>query len=81
MSTIRALDPACGSGHFLTTTALLSVILRVKESLLIASNEKIDRYKLKKEIISENIFGIDIDRNAVEIARREALASAPNRRC
>ena len=67
ISEIRALDPSCGSGHFLT--ALLSVILRVKESLLIASNEKIDRYKLKKEIISENLFGVDIDRNAVEIAR------------
>jgi len=55
ISNIRALDPACGSGSL--PTALLSVILRVKESLLIANNEKVDRYKLKKEIISENIFG------------------------
>ncbi len=64
---LRVLDPACGSGHFLT--AMLSLILRVKESLLRAIPEDVDRYKLKREIISQNLFGVDIDENAVEIAR------------
>jgi SAM-dependent methyltransferase len=67
MDSIRVLDPACGSGHFLT--AMLSLILRVKESLMNAIGEKVDRYKLKRDIISHNLFGIDIDPNAVEIAR------------
>ena len=64
---LRVLDPACGSGHFLT--AMLSLILRVKESLLRAIPEDVERYKLKREIISQNLFGVDIDENAVEIAR------------
>jgi len=64
---VRILDPACGSGHFLTGT--LSQILRVKESLLKIIGEEIDRFKLKREIISKNLFGVDIDENAVEIAR------------
>ena len=64
---LRVLDPACGSGHFLTAT--LSLILRVKESLLRAIPEDVDRYRLKREIISQNLFGVDIDENAIEIAR------------
>lgn len=67
IDSIRVLDPACGSGHFLT--AMLSLILRVKESLMNAIGEKVDRYKLKRDIISHNLFGLDIDPNAVEIAR------------
>ena len=67
---IKVLDPAVGSGHFLT--AALSVILRVKISLLdliTPEDEEIDRYHLKKEIITHNLFGVDIDEHAVEIAR------------
>jgi type I restriction-modification system DNA methylase subunit len=64
---VRVLDPACGSGHFLT--AMLASILRVKESLLRAIGENVDRYRLKRDIISNNLFGVDIDQNAVEIAR------------
>jgi type I restriction-modification system DNA methylase subunit len=67
LDTIRVLDPACGSGHFLT--AMLSTILRVKENLLRSVGENVDRYHLKKEIIAKNIFGVDIDKHGVEIAR------------
>lgn len=67
LSTIRILDPACGSGHFLT--AALSQILRIKESLLRTIGENVDRYELKRDIVSQNLFGVDIDENAVEIAR------------
>jgi len=67
IDTVRILDPACGSGHFLTGT--LSRILRVKESLLKIAGREIDRCKLKRDIVSKNLFGVDIDENAVEIAR------------
>jgi len=67
VDTVRVLDPACGSGHFLT--AMLSLILRVKGSLLSAIGESVDRHRLKRDIISHNLFGVDIDPNAVEIAR------------
>ena len=64
---VRIIDPACGSGHFLTGT--LSKILQIKESLLKITGQTIDRGKLKKEIVSKNLFGVDIDENAVEIAK------------
>jgi type I restriction-modification system DNA methylase subunit len=67
LDSIRVVDPACGSGHFLTAT--LSTILRVKENLMRSVEEDVDRYHLKKEIISKNIYGVDIDENGVEIAR------------
>jgi len=67
IETIKILDPACGSGHFLT--AMLSQILRVKENLLRTLGEDVERYKTKRDIISQNLFGVDIDENAVEIAR------------
>ena len=67
LDTIKVLDPACGSGHFLTT--MLSRLLRVKENLMRSVDEDVDRYHLKKQIITRNIYGVDIDENGVEIAR------------
>lgn len=67
IGTIKILDPACGSGHFLT--AALAYFLRVKESLLRTIEDSVERYDLKRDIISQNVFGVDIDENAVEIAR------------
>lgn len=67
IETIKVLDPACGSGHFLT--AMLSHILRVKESLVRLIGGSIDRYQLKREIVSQNLYGVDINSIAVEIAR------------
>lgn len=67
IETIKILDPACGSGHFIT--AALSEILRIEEFLLKIIGEDFERYNLKKDIISKNLFGVDIDENAVEIAR------------
>jgi type I restriction-modification system DNA methylase subunit len=67
IDSVRVLDPACGSGHFLTGT--LSKILHIKESLLRIIGASIDRCKLKRDIVSKNLFGVDIDENAIEIAK------------
>lgn len=67
LDTIKIIDPACGSGHFLT--AALSYLLRIKVDLLKATNQPVDRYRLKRSIVCENLFGVDIDENACEIAR------------
>ena len=69
---LSVVDPACGSGHFLTTA--LEEIQRVRESLLrgLQHDEGIDardRYESKKEIALESIYGVDIDPVGVEIAR------------
>lgn len=67
METIRVLDPACGSGHFLTNAA--ASIARVEFSVLAQINENPDLFEIKKKIISSNIFGVDIDEVAVEITK------------
>jgi type I restriction-modification system DNA methylase subunit len=67
IDTVKILDPACGSGHFLTGT--LSEILHIKESLFRILGREVDRCKLKRDIISKNLFGVDMDENAVEIAK------------
>jgi hypothetical protein len=67
LDNVTVLDPACGSGAFLVTVAEL--IFRLKIEFLRLSGEKIDNYKIKLEIITNNIFGVDILRGAIEIAK------------
>lgn len=58
---IKVLDPACGSGSFLIK-ALEAISKRYHEF-------GVDNHFLKRQIILENIFGVDLDMQAVEIAR------------
>jgi adenine-specific DNA-methyltransferase len=84
MEKIKILDPACGSGSFLlgAYTCLLNYHLAYyakKENLAKAlKNEVIypskkDSYKLtikeKQNILLNNIFGVDIDAQAVEVTK------------
>lgn len=64
---IKVLDPACGSGHFLTSA--LKEIIFIKKHLIDASGMEYNYYLLKKETISNNIYGVDIEGAAVEIAK------------
>ena len=67
IDSIKILDPACGSGHFLTSA--LRFILLIKSSLLKASGIVPDNYELKRQIISRNLYGVDIEEAAVEITK------------
>lgn len=66
---IKVLDPACGSGSFLIKA--LEVI-----------NEKYKEFNYKGDemtkimILQENLFGVDLDEQAVEIARLNLLINA-----
>lgn len=62
-SNCKVLDPACGSGIFLIEA--LRKIIHKEEQL--NNYCKIDKNKLKK-IIENNIFGIDKDESAINIA-------------
>ncbi|MCC6824531.1 MAG: N-6 DNA methylase [Acidobacteria bacterium] len=64
---LKVCDPACGSGAYLL--GMLQELLHVREALFAA--EKVDpeaQYKWKREIIENNIYGVDIDRFATQIA-------------
>ncbi len=77
---VRILDPACGSGSFLIRAykeleAYWENIYKVKEGT--QENLKLDEaeefYSRKVEILKNNIFGVDLDPKAVEIAQLNLL--------
>jgi len=69
---LKTADPACGSGHFLTS--MMTAIYRVWEALYRGAHggdsptEK-ETYEARKDIALQSIYGVDIDPIAVEIAK------------
>ena len=61
---VKICDPAIGSGAF--PMGLLNELLHCREVL---SGEHIHRAEIKKSIIQNNIYGVDIEKGAVDIAR------------
>ena len=66
---LKAVDPACGSGAYLL--GLLQELVAIRRAL---QSEKLTAdpkflYKLKLHIISHNLYGVDIDPFATEIAK------------
>jgi hypothetical protein len=64
---IKVLDPACGSGAFLIKAS--EIILGLKRRLNYEIKEKKNFYDLKLDIITENIYGVDILAGAIEISK------------
>lgn len=60
---VRICDPAIGSGAF--PMGLLNELWRCREAV----EETSSRVELKKEIIENNIYGVDIEKGAIDIAR------------
>ena len=59
-------DPACGSGAYLL--GMLDELLRLGDCLLAPGTAQ-RRYERKLSIIQRNLYGVDIDPSAVQIAR------------
>ncbi|WP_334088632.1 Eco57I restriction-modification methylase domain-containing protein [Helicobacter typhlonius] len=66
ITSLKILDPAIGSGAF--PMGMLSEILEALHTLN-PSLSRQDIAKLKREIIEQQIYGIDIDADAIEIAK------------
>ena len=60
---VKICDPAIGSGAF--PMGLLNELWRCREAL----GTQMSRLQSKKEIIENNIYGVDIERGAIDIAR------------
>ena len=60
---VKICDPAIGSGAF--PMGLLNELWRCREAI----GTPLSRLQLKKEIIENNIYGVDIERGAIDIAR------------
>ncbi len=64
---VKICDPAIGSGAF--PMGLLNELVRCEEALVLGKEENRDRAHLKREIIKNNIYGVDIEKGAIDIAR------------
>ena len=64
LENVKICDPAIGSGAF--PMGLLNELLHCREVL---SGDHYDRAEIKKSIIQNNIYGVDIEKGAVDIAR------------
>ena len=80
ISKIKILDPACGSGSFLLG-AYKYLLNYYREYYSNKKSKDLKKYIIngklnlwfKKQILINNIFGVDIDSNAVEVAKLSLL--------
>ncbi len=63
---VKIVDPACGSGAFLV--GMLHVLMELYSHILKKMNERLNLFKTKKEIINNNLYGVDIKDWAVRVA-------------
>ncbi|MCE7948577.1 MAG: class I SAM-dependent DNA methyltransferase [Chloroflexi bacterium CFX4] len=65
---VRVCDPACGSGAYLL--GMMQELLRLRRALFDSHRvDDLNLYKRKLEIIQRNLYGVDKDPFAVNIAR------------
>ena len=78
---VKILDPSCGSGHFLITC--LDILSSIKTTIYKQMGRTSNIFEIKYGIITSNLFGIDIDPIAVELAKLRlwlSLISSMNHR-
>lgn len=64
---MRVCDPACGSGAYLL--GMMQELVRLRGRLFVAQHIGDDSaYKIKRSIIENNLYGVDKDQFAVQIA-------------
>jgi hypothetical protein len=72
LTDLKIIDPACGSGHFLTSA--MDQITRIQVSLMRGLNrgedpDPKDKYDVKRDLALKTIYGVDVDEIATEIAK------------
>jgi len=64
---IKILDPAVGSAAF--PVEMMQVLVNLRKQLNVSVGKNINEVTLKKKFIKENLYGVDIDSGAIEIAK------------
>ena len=67
---VKILDPACGSGSFLIRA--YDELLKHHATTLGKSVDKLDQWE-RLPVLTNSIFGVDLDKQAVEVARLNLL--------
>ena len=71
LKTIRVVDPACGSGAFLVAAFdyLYAEYDRVNKRIAELSGGTGDIFDLDKEILNNNLYGVDVNAESIEITK------------
>jgi len=64
---IKVLDPAVGSAAF--PVEMMQVLIDLRKRLNVRIGQNINEVSLKKQLIKNNLYGVDIDSGAIEIAK------------
>jgi type I restriction-modification system DNA methylase subunit len=63
---LKVVDPACGSGAFLVT--MMNVVAQVHQFIASRTGHPVNLFELKKRIIADNLYGVDIKEWACRVA-------------
>ena len=63
---VKIVDPACGSGAFLV--GIMHVLFDFYRRIAAEFGEVVDEFEIKRRIIQENLFGVDIKPWAIRVA-------------
>jgi len=67
LENIKILDPAVGSAAF--PVEFMQVIISLRKRLNVRVGKYVNEVSLKKQLIKNNLYGVDIDPGAIEIAK------------
>jgi len=67
LANIKVLDPAVGSAAF--PVEMMNNLVRLRKNLDVKVGRNINEIDLKKNFIKNNLYGVDIDSGAIEIAK------------
>lgn len=67
LETVKILDPAVGSAAF--PVEMMQVLVNLRKRLDVKVGKNISEVSLKKQYIKNNLYGVDIDSGAIEIAK------------
>ncbi len=81
LSQIKVLDPACGSGAFLNEVFdyLKKEGQTINNELARLTGEQTDLFRWDTHILANNIFGVDLNRESVEITKLSLWLKTANR--
>jgi hypothetical protein len=67
LNSIKICDPSCGSGAFLLKAG--EILLQYKKKIYKKLEYEFNEYDLKKDIIINNLYGVDLKEGAIEICK------------
>lgn len=81
LSNIKVLDPACGSGAFLNEVFdyLKNEGQTINNELARLTGDQTDLFRWDTHILANNIFGVDLNRESVEITKLSLWLKTANR--